>query len=343
MVSYKTMLYKGIEMDILITRIEGYLKEALGIECSIASDGEELRFPHYIKSVYKICSGKLLNQTCHFVIDTRDNEETPGRISKNMQVIQKKFDADVIYVRTSMTAINRTRLIGHKVSFIVPENQMYLPLVGIDLREHYKTQKNRDIQTLSPSAQAIFLYCLLQRMEMGKSELFYSTKELEALLNYSKMTVTRACKELLQLNLFKYEGSPKRGKYHLSQNNSHQCWERALPYLQSPVKSKRFMLAGLQKGCIAGENALSMFSMLGAPRSPQFALTSKQFKQIEDNGTIISNSDPEAIEYEIWSYDPAQLTTNNTVDKLSLYLSLKSENDERVQMSLEEMIEEIKW
>jgi hypothetical protein len=46
---------------------------------------------------------------------------------------------------------------------------------------------------------------------------------------------------------------------------------------------------------------------------------------------------------EVWRYDPRLLSKTETVDKLSLYLSLKDNEDERVQIELENLMNEIQW
>ena len=46
---------------------------------------------------------------------------------------------------------------------------------------------------------------------------------------------------------------------------------------------------------------------------------------------------------EIWRYSPFFLTKGHYVDKLSLYLSLKNNDDERIQIELENLINDIKW
>ena len=46
---------------------------------------------------------------------------------------------------------------------------------------------------------------------------------------------------------------------------------------------------------------------------------------------------------EIWSYNPQNLAKNGYCDKISLLLSLKGNEDERVQMELERIKEEVQW
>jgi hypothetical protein len=46
---------------------------------------------------------------------------------------------------------------------------------------------------------------------------------------------------------------------------------------------------------------------------------------------------------QIWRYSPSLLSGTNTVDKLSLYLSLKDADDERIQIELDNLIKEMPW
>lgn len=46
---------------------------------------------------------------------------------------------------------------------------------------------------------------------------------------------------------------------------------------------------------------------------------------------------------QVWKCAPHVLSANGIVDKLSLYLSLRGDEDERIQIELETMINEIQW
>ena len=46
---------------------------------------------------------------------------------------------------------------------------------------------------------------------------------------------------------------------------------------------------------------------------------------------------------EIWRYDPLPLSLDGNVDKLSLYLSMRNNQDERIQIELEQLIDTMIW
>jgi hypothetical protein len=68
----------------------------------------------------------------------------------------------------------------------------------------------------------------------------------------------------------------------------------------------------------------------------------KAFQQREDFAATAAD-DPESQEVEVWSYNPELLSGGQIVDRLSLYLSLKDNEDERVEAALEHMMEAVSW
>ena len=52
---------------------------------------------------------------------------------------------------------------------------------------------------------------------------------------------------------------------------------------------------------------------------------------------------PGACEWELWHYSPALVRDSDTVDPLSLTLSLQGNQDERVQLALDELKGRFPW
>ena len=46
---------------------------------------------------------------------------------------------------------------------------------------------------------------------------------------------------------------------------------------------------------------------------------------------------------EVWSYSPKLFGKQGVVDRFSLFLSMREDNDERVQSALKDMMEQIEW
>ena len=245
-----------------------------------------------------------------------------------------------MYVRPSLTAYNRKRLIEQKVAFIVPGNQMYLPMLGIDFREHFR-RLHSEPTPLSPSAQVLMIHVLLHA-----SEQVLTPKEVAARLGYSAMTMTRAFNQLEAADLVEVSTRGKSRRLHLL-TGTKETWTRAQPFLRSPVKKRLCILhiAAASRGLRAGLSALADYTMLAPATRTTRALSREEWKSLKQRHEVIEvpGQDPDALEIEVWSYSPTQFADGGRIDPLSLYLSLRNSDDERIEASLEELMEKVKW
>jgi hypothetical protein len=220
---------------------------------------------------------------------------------------------------------------------------MYLADLGIDLREHIaKTRLSRHSTKLSPSAQTVVLFALL-----SKIDLVLTPSTLSEKLPYSSMTMSRAFDELESLGLCKIKMDGRERILHFEADKKN-LWRSSSDSLSSPVR-KRFYIRSLgrQIGVRSGLTALSSYTMLAEPANPEYALSSNEWKELRDSGQIetfhVPKSDTSRTTIEVWNYDPNIFARYGTVDRFSLYLSLKDKKDERIEAALSEMIDNIEW
>jgi hypothetical protein len=335
-------------MKKLILSFEEYVYDVLGLTLALSSWQEAKRVPAYLQSQYEFYEVKILQVSCLVMFDTFSEEETPGTVKKHIDQLRKKYSGNFIYVRDRITSYNRKRLIDHKIPFIVPGNQLYLPPLGIDLREHFKAM-HKEVEKLSPAAQACILYILQDRhspRSMGTTRWPALVAEK---LGYSKMTISRVFKELDALDLATYYDNRVKGLTEngnmLNIGSGKVLWKAALEYFRTPVKRRVYALVTKEVGIKAGLTALAEHSMLAEPSNKVVAMNSSQWKEFVSNGSLkeINFLEQNAIEVELWSYDPKLFTDDGTVDRLSLYLSLCGTEDERIGMALDEMMEKYPW
>jgi hypothetical protein len=160
------------------------------------------------------------------------------------------------------------------------------------------------------------------------------------------MTTTRTFNELEATELVEVERKGKERRLRFTEAKP-DVWTKAQPFLRSPV-TKRVCIRRphpMPEGIQAGLAALAHYSMLAPPEHPVLAVYRQDWKALPHwhDKTPIPNQDPDALEIEVWRYRPELLAAGHVVDPLSLYLSLKDGQDERVQAALEEMIGRIEW
>ena len=317
----------------ILTLLAQYIYDNIGISISPIHWNEADLLPIYLHNAYDFSAVELLHRSCLLAIDKSRSEPSPAIVRKHMDQLHLRFEGDVVYVRFTLSPHNRKRLILHKVPFIVPGNQMYLPMLGIELREYFKNARSTP-EKLSRAAQVSLLHILLH-----DTTALYRPKDLAEVLGYSTMTMTRVFDELAKLGEVRKEGRERRLRFT---GDKKTVWEAARPHLTNPVKKRIYVASVKQLMPAAGLSALARQSSLAEPAVPVYA--------VDGGASSILGSlppgdpyDPDTIELELWHYDPVRFAQNGMVDPFSLYLSLQDSQDSRIEAALEEMMGNLKW
>lgn len=317
-----------------------YLANALGVSVNMKKWQNAGRLPVFLRDIYDFYTIELIGYKLLVMMQHSDEENTPVSVRKHIDIAGKYWDVGVVYVSGYITSYNRKRLIEHKIPFIVPGNQLYLPDLGIDLREYFKKLRTKK-QILSPSTQLIVLYAL-NKKHFGP----FTPAKLAKHLEYSPMTITRAFDEIedAELGTVRVEG---KERILFFQNDGKTLWEKAKPYLRDPVRKTIWIKINNSsinnKFADAGLTALSQYSMLAEPDYVTKAVNARDWNELQHSKGIteIPSKENSAVSLQIWIYKPDILSDKNTADPYSLYLSLINDNDERIQKALEEMMENI--
>lgn len=331
-----------IRMSKLQTQVEQYLQDILDITPLTLPWQEEERLPIFLRDRYDFLEGKILDCPCIFMVDTDENEESPAVLGKHIEQIRSKFRGPVVFVRAHITSYNRKRLVEHRIPFIVPGNQMYLPPLGIDFREYFR--QPRPIQDkLRPSSQAVLLHVLHEKLDS------IGLTAMANKLGYTAMTMSRSFDELEAAELILPMASVRGKERNLVLAAARRdIWKKAQPLLQSPIKTSHSInLLDMHElpGPKSGLTALAHYSMLAEPRNINIALSKEDWKSLKQRGAVSKafEGEPGVVIAEEWRYAPSFFASNGIVDRLSLYLSLRDLNDERVQSALDDMMEGMQW
>jgi DNA-binding transcriptional ArsR family regulator len=325
-----------------------YLQEVLGTGGAENSwerpwlDSNQL--PYFLQDQYTFSQAVVLGHDCLYMMCREESSETPAIVRKHWEMVNSKYPGDVIYLMETLTSFNRKRLIEQKVPFMVPGNQLYLPMFGVDLREHFKQAKKTKNKWISAAAQVLVL-----RQVLGSDERALPAKELAVRLGYSPMTLTRAIKELVDKELATAEmvGKEKPLEFVFK---TKELWQVAKPYIRNPVKQRvwvaeqgRSLLLNEGKAKIAGESALAGQTMIADPKNEVLAVSARDWPGFRKLLGLKERKerDVDCIQVELWRYSPGVLTEKSCVDPLSLWLSLFEHADERIEMALDVLIENV--
>jgi len=321
---------------------EQYVFEILGIATRLCSWDKERRLPPLLKDLYSVFTCRLLDRTCLVLAARSDADPTPAQVGKHISKVGEiEPDVEVIYLPPALSSFNRKRLIALKIPFVVPGRQMYLPFLGLDLREYFKKRRAEKPVRFRPATQAVFWAALY-----APAGATVSPSQLAEELGYSQMSMSRAFDEIEATGLVEIRSKGRTRVFQVPKNRE-QLLNDALPYLSSPVR-KKITVSGLlsRSGLVlAGETALSRYGMLSEPAQEVYAASARtwQNKEQTEENVFVPAHEGDCIEIEIWKYPPELFARGEVVDPLSLYLSLRHLQDDRVAIALEHLLKESIW
>ncbi|MDO8275484.1 MAG: hypothetical protein Q7T22_08205 [Serpentinimonas sp.] len=331
-------------MPTLSTAVVHYLQEVLGIQAPGVKPWARVNeLPYFLRDAFQFSELELLGQPVVLAIGRADAKQSLSEVRTWLDKVKALTGQPTVYVTDALASYDRRRLIEQKVPFIVPGNQLYLPDLGLDLREYFRQRAPAMEAALSPSAQAMLITALLRQPWQSD----WLPSKVAVPLGYTPMTLSRAVKELTAAGLATAY-TVGRSRWLRMDLPPEQTWERAKPALRTPVRRTAWVTArGIvahRPSRFAGLSALAHYSMLTEPKWPVYAMTATDWKAATDAG-VRELPEPEAgaQEWQLWSYSPALVPDANTVDPLSLTLSLQENADDRIQLALNELKGQLPW
>lgn len=327
----------------LDTALQEYLHDTLDIVPKVRPWAGAGKLPYFLQDAFEIRELKLLDRPILLAIDRQANKPVLANVRAQLDKLRALAGHPVVYVTGALASYERKRLIDQKVPFIVPGNQLYLPDLGIDLREYFRQRPQLPDTALSPATQAMLITALLRKPWQAD----WQPAEVVTELGYTPMTLSRAVKELTAAGIATLRNEGRARRLHM-ERSAAETWEHAKPLLRSPVKRRVWAhpIPRLKPPHVrlAGLSALARFSMLTEPEWPIYALSPVQWKAATQAGlATLPEQLPGSREWQLWHYNPALVPDSATVDPLSLTLSLQDEADERVQLALGELKERFPW
>lgn len=236
-----------------------------------------------------------------------------------------------------MTALQRTNLIENQIPFISGTGQIFLPFLGCYFEEKI-SQNTNPAKSMNATTQMFFLYIFYN--SRNNMEVLNLTQIAKA-LNISKSTCTRALKQLVAMNLIAVTDEGVKKWLKLS-GTTQEVINRALPAMSSPISKILYVreIPENIKGKICSIKALSRISMIAANESDVGIAIDMDYAKMIPSNVLISQQDYldfGGFVIEVWKYDPAFISESDCVDDLSLFLELKDEEDERIQICLDEI------
>lgn len=170
-----------------------YIAELLDLRADIRPVEKDVlhTFPANITAGYTFCTANLLGHDVVLLYSADSSAYTPGQMRKQKELVERKAQCPVIFVLRTVAAYNVRRLVRHRVNFIIPQKQMFIPDLLIDLKPHKNNIGGGEETQIPAIAQCIILYHLEVKSLEGKG-----TYDIADLFNVSYANVNRAVRWL---------------------------------------------------------------------------------------------------------------------------------------------------
>ncbi len=296
-----------------------------------------MRFPSIVPALYPalftLYKGVLRDIECVFVIDKGKTALTPVAIEKHLRQLRAYLGANLIYVGMPQGVHDIPRMMQRGLPFVVPGKAISLPFLAVQYRQTKAAKPLPEKFTICE--QLILLWSLLKGNTDG-----FTAHDLMEDLPYTRVSLQTAFDALQQRGLAILERVPGSRKITLRfRTTGKLLWEAAQPYLVSPVKKTVGVQVSPTK-TLAGIDALAQRTYLGEAETPTtYAMSHRDFTKLNTEYMPLQLA---PIKLQLWAYPPT-LLGDGEIDLFSLLLSLKDEQDERVQSECDKLLEDFKW
>jgi len=290
------------------------------------------------KLSYVFYDGTYLGISMLFVEPKKENP-TPKTCQLTGNRLAELYGLPVVFILQSGPTYERTRLMDKGVYFVMSNQFAYLPM----LVATEKSANRTPAKVLSPVAQYLLLFHLQVKSLEGLSAI-----EITPMAPYSYESVTLGITCLTDVGLVEKIKVGQRSKVIHFTEKGKNLWDKAQMYLTNPVEAKFFCddldIHGAYSTC--GINALAHYSRLTPDAEQMLAMTAKDYRELNSKEAFVGRNQYDGnYVIEVWKYPPLIQKDNEEayVDKLSLALSLKEDDDPRVEGEVEYIMGNMTW
>ena len=313
-----------------------YLSEGFGRVEGCESIKLPRSMPLLVTSGYRFCKCRVLGIECVLAMAAETAVHTPRRVQKQLALVEAEMKMPVVFATRRLQPHDKARYVALRVPLVVPGKIAYLPFAGA-MQDTSRRDFVVNSATLSAVAQQTVLASLERRLVAP-----VGVKEAAELLGYSIPAVQNSFRELEYFGIGeRVRRKSSRAYQFVFSEAGRGLWEKARPYLASPVRKVVGLASVPKEGCVvAGVDALAALGRLNDQPPTVFATA---FDGFAKRGFDVVSAIGAPYLLQLWSYAPQRLGGEGGMDVLSLVLSLSDERDDRVQIEVDRILEEFKW
>lgn len=313
-----------------------YIEKGLRRTVTIEKNIEVLKaLPLKYKGLYDLFTVK--QDAIEWMIIQPKAEVRLNTLRYDRNQIEKVSGLNCALYFTKLNHYTKDTMQSEGIPFIIDEKQIFLPFLGMLLAEK-NDRRLAPVHMISFLTQKLLLCAIYEKWND------MNVTKIAERLGVTKMSVSRCLDEMEYFDIEILDVSGKTRKITVK-DETKIIWEKVRPVLRNPVIA-RFQLSediGLEKK--AGISALSEYSLLSDNLYPTYAITKKDLQDVQIK-SFRQVSRGEEIGCEVLELGYLiEFHGKKVQDPLSVLLSLAKEDmeDERVQLCIDEMLEDYVW
>lgn len=319
--------------------VKRYLTEYIDDKAELRKCGHEITdsLTLFLKNAFEYYEIMIMGEKALLLKPMQ--RQTLYKMQNWMRQIEETCEMHTVLLLDEATPYMTKKMLMDKTAFIIPNKQINLPFLVMMVRTE-KTTVHKAILKFTPATQLIFLFILYSDSEK------FSIENIAAELEISKMSAQRGLTELEHIGLMSHTLGGKTGRKKVFQSiNKKEFYAEGKTYLDNPVRDRVCVkrMPEIDGSVVSDLSALAEQTMLGEPLQKHYAM----YSRLRDDLDEFTVSEEQATEeklpvVQLMKYDVGKLSHNRYIDPVSMIYSL-SENDERIQISVNELMEQYKW
>ena len=313
-----------------------YIEKCLRRPITIEKNNEILKsLPLKYKGLYDLFT--VQQAGVEWMIVQPKGEVRLNALRYDRNQIEKVSGLNCALYFTKLNQYTKETMQNEGIPFIIAEKQMFLPFLGMLLSEK-SDRRLMPVHTISFLTQKLLLCAIYEKWND------MNVTKIADRLGVSKMSVSRCLDEMEYLDVGILDISGKTRKVSVG-NDTQKVWESIKPILRNPVITKFQLAEDIILKKKAGISALCEYSLLSDNHYPTYAITKKELNDVQIK-SLRQISRGEEIGCEVLELGYfIEFNGKEVQDPLSALLSLSEEDmkDERVQICVDEMLEDYVW
>ena len=266
-----------------------------------------------------------------------ENEVGLVMLRKDRAKVEKEAKLNCALFLDRTTFYIKEKLLEEGIPFVIMDKQIYLPFIGY-LLSGTKEREIAPVHQISYLTQKLLLTAVYEKWQGIK------VSEASEKLGVTKMSVSRCFDEIeyLDIDILRMKG---KSRVIYIPEDIRELWNQIQGKLRSPVVNRYILREDVKLDKKAGISALCEYSLLTDNDYPTYAVIKKEIRNsgIQEKRQAGKGDDIGCVVLELGYF--IDYEGEKAEDPISVAMSFTDEElrDERINISIKEMLEEYVW